>query len=212
MSRLANTVTFAGLALCAVGAVYAAVGDFGSAAGWILLGFLCDAVDGKIARSSGVKDPFGALWDSVLDRYSDALICGGVAFYFARSGSWWLAAMSLSALAAALITSYVRARAEGLGYECRVGFWERPERAVVLFFGLLTAAPAAAVVVLGTLPHGTAIRRIVHVYRRSRPGDAADRSGAGSQAPKRMQVMYWIFLVGVSLVVLGAGWWQHHYA
>jgi phosphatidylglycerophosphate synthase len=92
-----------------------------------------DSLDGVVARISGSTGVYGAFLDSTLDRFGDAAIFGGIALYWAGPGDDQLVAgVALFTLALSLITSYVKARAEGLGMTCNVGLVERPERLVAI--------------------------------------------------------------------------------
>ncbi|MBI3783822.1 MAG: CDP-alcohol phosphatidyltransferase family protein [Deltaproteobacteria bacterium] len=148
--------------------------------GWLLLttGSL-DIVDGRVARRTSGASKRGAFLDSVIDRYADSAAFIGLAIFFRDSWILWAA---LLALLGGMMVSYTRARAEGLGAECKVGLLQRPERYVLLGFGTIfgvlfdhIAAPwfappphllvALAIVVLGLLVNFTAIQRVVHVWR-----------------------------------------------
>lgn len=131
----------------------------------ILLGGLFDLLDGAVARVNGKVSEFGAFLDSVLDRFADAFLFASVGLYFHFSGDPTHAAISILALIGAFGVSYTRARAEGLGYSCRVGLMERPERIVLLAAGCLF--PYILIPVLWTIFIGgyiTVIRRIHHVF------------------------------------------------
>jgi len=125
---------------------------------------------------------FGALLDSSLDRYSDALYYGGFIYYFLQMGDLGFAVLGFSACVASFEVSYVRARSEGLGFPCDVGFWERGERTLVIILGLVFGNPHMAILLLGTLPHGTAVRRIFHSRRRMM---MAARKEAANETPKK---------------------------
>lgn len=142
-----NFITTTGLILNMVAAVvfvYASFAADGSAltyAGWaggiVLFAGLFDMMDGRVARVGNMSTTFGALYDSVLDRYSELLTLFGLCAYF----SWnaYLSGFVLTALAliGSLMVSYVRARAEGLGLECKVGLMQRPERVVLTAAGAI---------------------------------------------------------------------------
>lgn len=131
----------------------------------ILLGGLFDMLDGVVARTNGKASKFGALLDSTLDRYSDAAVFLGAAAYFHGIDHMAGAALSLGTLVGALLVSYVRARAEGLGIPCHVGLMERPERIVLLAFGCLTGWMFPVMIALFVLSHVTVLQRILHVSR-----------------------------------------------
>lgn len=101
-------------------------------AGALIIGFsLFDMLDGQVARLGNMASTFGAMYDSVLDRYCELLTLGGISLYLISCGSLWGAVITFLALVGSVMVSYVRARAEGLGIECKMGFMQRPERVVV---------------------------------------------------------------------------------
>jgi CDP-diacylglycerol--glycerol-3-phosphate 3-phosphatidyltransferase/CDP-diacylglycerol--inositol 3-phosphatidyltransferase len=127
-----NTVTFVGT----VGVVAGAVVFFPR--GDLLVGVLVitafvfsDIIDGYMARTTGQTSPFGAFWDSTLDRIGDAAIFGGLAMYYVGPGdNHWFAALAIYCLSMGSVTSYARARAESLGMQAKVGIAERADRLV----------------------------------------------------------------------------------
>ncbi len=101
-------------------------------AGALIIGFsLFDMLDGQVARLGGMASTFGAMYDSVLDRYCELVTLGGIAYYLIQTGYFFGAVIAFVALIGSIMVSYVRARAEGLGIECKMGFMQRPERVVV---------------------------------------------------------------------------------
>lgn len=107
-------------------------------AGAVTIAFsLFDMLDGQVARLGNMTTRFGALYDSVLDRYCELLTLGGIAYYLICTGYAWGALITFLALIGSVMVSYVRARAEGIGIECKVGFMQRPERVVVTSLGAL---------------------------------------------------------------------------
>ncbi len=98
----------------------------------VLLGGICDVIDGKLARSSGQSSKFGALYDSTLDRYSEVIMFFGIAAYYVRHDSYLLSVMTFAALGGSMMVSYIRARAEGLGLTAKVGWMQRAERVVII--------------------------------------------------------------------------------
>ena len=103
--------------------------------GWagltIILSSLFDMLDGQVARIGGMASTFGAMYDSVLDRYCELVTLGGICFFLNDTGYSTGAIITFAALVGSIMVSYVRARAEGLDIECKVGFMQRPERVVV---------------------------------------------------------------------------------
>ena len=136
----ANMLTITGL-LVAIGAgVCIALGRLKLAGALILIGGSFDLMDGAVARVSKITNPFGALLDSVVDRYSEGAIFLGLAIYFSIGrGPKWITGLSLTCLGliSAFLVSYVRARAEGLRVECKVGLMQRPERIILLSLGVI---------------------------------------------------------------------------
>lgn len=106
--------------------------------GALIIGFsIFDMLDGQVARLGGKVTKFGAMYDSVLDRYSELLTLGAITFYFIERGSLSGALVTFIALIGSIMVSYVRSRAEGLGVECKMGFMQRPERVVLTSLAIL---------------------------------------------------------------------------
>lgn len=105
----------------------------------IILFSLFDMLDGQVARLGNMTSVFGAMYDSVLDRYCELFTLGGISYYLIQCGYVIGALITFVALVGSIMVSYVRARAEGLGLECKVGFMQRPERVVVTSVGALAA-------------------------------------------------------------------------
>ena len=150
----------------------------GWAGGVILFAGLFDMMDGRVARLGNMSSKFGALYDSVLDRYSELFTLFGISYYLILQGYFVGSIITFLALIGSLMVSYVRARAEGLGLECKVGIMQRPERVVLtslgaLFCGifsdctlfdpmLILIVPLAIIAVLANL---TAFVRLAHCYK-----------------------------------------------
>ncbi|MEK7280916.1 MAG: CDP-alcohol phosphatidyltransferase family protein, partial [Chloroflexota bacterium] len=138
-------------------------------AGLLVLFFgLFDLWDGAVARRLERASPWGALFDSVLDRLSEAAISLGLVIYFIDKGEDVLAILVLLvAWVGSVLVSYIRARGEGLGLSCPVGFFTRPERVVVLGLGLLLGWIMPALVIIGVLSWLTAGQRFIYLWRRA---------------------------------------------
>lgn len=142
----------------------------GLAAAFILVCGVFDILDGKVATNSGRRSLFGAMFDSSLDRYSEFFMYAGLAYHFRRGPGLWLV---LLALLGASMVSYTRARAEGLGVDCRTGVMQRAERLVLLFVGTVVGIAfrvldPALLVVMGfsaVVSNLTAVQRIFYVRR-----------------------------------------------
>lgn len=170
-----NAMTVLGLVLNALAAVLFGLGRYLAGGITVLVAGMCDLLDGEIARATDNGTKFGALLDSTLDRYSEILVTFGLAVSFVRTAHFGTAAVLFFALAGSLMVSYVRARAEGLGEECRVGLMQRPERIVVIgvsavlagFVG--TTALTVALWLIALTSNYTVLERLLHVRKKARP-------------------------------------------
>jgi CDP-diacylglycerol---glycerol-3-phosphate 3-phosphatidyltransferase len=162
-------VSIAGLLLSFAGAFAVARGELAAGGVLLLVSGLCDTLDGSLARRSGKESVFGAFIDSTIDRVAELASFGALIVYYVSRGTGGPFAVPLvvAALAGSFLTSYTRARAEGLGIDCRVGLLERPERVALLVLGLLLGKIALFVVIacLAVLTVVTTVQRIVHVHR-----------------------------------------------
>ncbi len=163
-----DTLTILGWALSLGSAVLFGFGYSQLAGVVMLLGGLFDALDGAVARESNRMSAFGAFLDSTLDRLSESAIFVGIVYFYATSARPYEALLAGVAMTFSILTSYARARAEGLGIECQVGLLERAGRVVILSFfsilGLLTVG--LSLVAAGALI--TTAQRILHVRRATR--------------------------------------------
>ena len=172
-----NQVTVVGLALTFVGAGLAAFGYLEWAGVVLIFAGTCDILDGALARSTGASYPYGAFLDSTLDRYSEGAVYLGLAAYFVSiSGPLqrWLVLATLAALAGSFLVSYVRARAQSLGFTCKTGLFQRPERVVLIVTGLLLSGLFggyilyAIMFLLAIVTNITALQRIREVWLQGR--------------------------------------------
>jgi CDP-diacylglycerol--glycerol-3-phosphate 3-phosphatidyltransferase len=168
-----NQVTVVGLILTFVAATLAAFGHLQWAGVVLIFAGTCDILDGALARSTHTSYPYGAFLDSTLDRYSEGAIYLGLAAYFVGSGGpfqRWLVLATLAALAGSFLVSYVRARAQSLGFTCESGVFARPERVVVTVIGLIFGGYVlyAVVFLLAALTNWTALQRIREVWLQGR--------------------------------------------
>jgi CDP-diacylglycerol--glycerol-3-phosphate 3-phosphatidyltransferase len=140
--------------------------------GWLSLagiGFLLvnalDFLDGAVARAAGTAGRYGAFLDSVLDRYSEAVVFVGLLIWFARLDDTPAVAATALALIGSFMVSYCRARAEGLGLDCEVGLLQRPERIVILGIGMIVTdyLLVPVLILLAVLTNLTAAQRMRHV-------------------------------------------------
>ncbi len=165
-----NVLTFIGLLINLWAAILFAAGRFPAAGGVMILAGLFDMVDGRVARAQGRVTKFGAFFDSVIDRYSDLALYLGLLWYYAGIGRGRYAILVGVAMAGSVMVSYTRARAESLIRECKAGFFERPERIVLLIIGALVDRMAPTLWLLAIGPNITVIHRIVHTWREMQAG------------------------------------------
>lgn len=163
----ANQVTLAGLATVLIAAALIGGGYLVLGGLLFLAGSLFDLVDGVLARTQERTTEFGAFLDSSLDRIGEGFVFAALVLHFAWQDDPWMAALTVIALTGAFLTSYTRARAEGLGMTCTVGLVSRPERVLILGVGLIAGLAGPAIWVLTLLGAFTAVQRIVHVYRKA---------------------------------------------
>lgn len=163
-----NSFTLIGLAGTALGAYVLARGDLPLGGALVLAMGLVDALDGPMARLRGDAPGFGAFVDSVSDRYSELLVYGGLLVYYLGEGDDRMVLFVFAAAAGAVMVSYVKARAEGLGFEAGVGILTRMERLLVLGPGLVLGFADVAIALVAVLANLTAIQRILFVRRQVR--------------------------------------------
>ena len=164
----ANTVTVLGCAIQVAVGVLLAYGYQPLGGALLALGAACDAIDGTLARMMGGATKFGAFLDSVLDRISEAALFLGLGWWYMTRGDYVVAMMAFLAIVGSILVSYARAKSEAIGVECKVGFFTRVERVVLLVVVLLFGwTPIGMwIMAIGTLL--TAAHRILHVYLHTR--------------------------------------------
>ncbi|GAC1548242.1 MAG: hypothetical protein NVS2B7_24090 [Herpetosiphon sp.] len=135
----------------------------------VLLSSFFDMLDGALARATHQKSAFGAFLDSTVDRVAEALIFFGLLlFYQGQPGAQWHASLVYLSIIGSLLVSYTRARAEALGFDCKVGLLGRPERIILLAFGLIVGWLPFALAILAFFTNVTACQRVIHVYQQER--------------------------------------------
>lgn len=166
-----NMLTSLGLLLNVGVAAILSQGHF-AAGGLLLIGAsLLDALDGSLARLTGRSSRFGAFFDSTLDRYSEAIVYGGLLFYFSSQSARAESLLVYAAIVGSLMVSYTRARAEGLGLECRVGLATRVERVVLASLGLVLGWVSLMLWLVTILAHLTALQRMLYIWRSTQEND-----------------------------------------
>jgi CDP-diacylglycerol---glycerol-3-phosphate 3-phosphatidyltransferase len=185
-----NVLSLTGLTSSAAAGLLYSQGRFFWAAWVVLFAGICDTLDGHIARQTNKNSPFGAFFDSTLDRYSDMFLFVGLAYFYAGGRSFspvgaggqaspWTVVIIILAIAGSFMVSYTRARAEGLGVQCKAGMMQRPERITLLIIGsLLGSIPVAgavfmklALLVLAVSVNLTALYRMFYVRNRLAHGN-----------------------------------------
>lgn len=190
-----NGATLLGLLLSGLTAGILATGSLRIGGVAVAIAGIFDMFDGALARVQNRKTTFGAFFDSTLDRYSEGLVLLGIVLYAmgqpASAARTWIVALTYIAALSSLMVSYTKARAEGLGLECKIGFMARPERVTLLATGLILGGASwllwtmAALALTSTF---TAVQRIVYIRRllspRSRGAGAYDADeGAARSTP-----------------------------
>ena len=161
--------------LTILGIVFAVVAAFAIGAGalrggliLVILAAVPDMLDGALAKASGTSSQRGAFFDSVVDRVTDSVLFGGVAWYFASEKSPHLALLPMAIMGVSSLISYERAKAESLGLYAKGGLMERAERIVVLCLGLLFDSLLVPIMwIMLALTVVTAVQRFVQVWRQA---------------------------------------------
>jgi len=164
-----NNVTCIGLVMAFLAGVCIGFGFLFAGGLFTVLSGLCDMLDGAMARNMGRVTVFGAILDSTLDRFEEAVIFIGILLFYAQGRVISGTLVTGFAWLASLLVSYIRARAEGSGLQCKVGIFTRAERIIVLSLGLLlspfyhTLIPA--LIIIAGLGFFTAGQRLVNVMK-----------------------------------------------
>ena len=163
-----NAITLLGLVGTTLGAYILSRGNMTVGGIVLLISVLVDALDGTMARLRGEPSDFGGFVDSVSDRYAEFITFGGLLYFFLTQEDYPGVVATFLATAGSVLVSYVKARAEGLGFTAKVGILTRVERYIVLIPFLIFNQPFAAVVIIAVLGNITAFQRILHVRAQGR--------------------------------------------
>jgi CDP-diacylglycerol--glycerol-3-phosphate 3-phosphatidyltransferase len=167
-----HVVTVAGLFFSVVSGLLFWKGYFLLAGIAVIVSGICDVLDGRLARNTKTLSPFGAIFDSTVDRYSEVAVFMGIMAFFDNT---IISGLIILAVTGSLLTSYTRARAEGLGIECKIGLMQRPERITFIATAAILGAPfdsifktqhfliRFAILAIAVLANVTAIQRVTHV-------------------------------------------------
>lgn len=162
-----NTMTLIGLLGNTIGAALLATGHITWGGVVILFMGPVDALDGTMARLRGNSTEYGAFIDSVTDRYSELVIFGGLLIHYLMHPNWLASLLVFISAAGSVLVSYTKARAEGLGFDGKVGLLTRVERFLVLAPCLIINQPLIALWILAILTNITAVQRILYVKKQA---------------------------------------------
>ena len=165
-----NQLTLLGLAVALGAAALLAIGHQAAGGALVLLAALFDLLDGSLARATQRTTVRGALLDSTLDRLSEGAILGGLLIHAARENATGEILAISATLLAALMVSYIKARAEGLGLSCSVGVFTRPERVLLIALAPLTGQVTILLSIAAALSSLTALHRFAHSWKAAREG------------------------------------------
>jgi CDP-diacylglycerol--glycerol-3-phosphate 3-phosphatidyltransferase len=165
-----NSLTLGGFVITCMAAAALYKGYLRTGGVLILLGGLCDSLDGNLARATGIANRSGALLDSVIDRYSEFVMFLGIAAYFIRMKNDFILVVTFIALCGSIMVSYTRARAESLGFESKAGMMQRAERIVFLGSGALfhPVAFEISIWLVAILANLTALQRLRISYQQNK--------------------------------------------
>ena len=172
-----NVLTAIGLLLNIGAACAFGYGKFLLAGLIMLTASLFDFLDGPVARKTNTATPFGAFFDSVVDRYSDLALYFGLLVYYARLNLVFYVVLVALAMTGSVMVSYTRARAESLIDSCKVGFMERPERIVLFIIGALFDRMAPVLWVIAVLANVTVVHRILYTWQKTRKAASPPAAG-----------------------------------
>jgi CDP-diacylglycerol--glycerol-3-phosphate 3-phosphatidyltransferase len=164
-----NALTFINLALNIVAAYVIATGHLLLGGVLLLVAGLFDLLDGALARFTKQTTRFGAILDSVADRISEAaILCGLLIWYIPQEEASLEIVLIFIVLIGSFLVSYIRARAEGLGWQCQVGLFTRAERVIVLAIGLLINQIFIALCVLVIFVFITVVQRLIYLRKQDK--------------------------------------------
>src|SRR6202162_4389053 len=163
-----NVLTFLGLVINTWAAFLFAAGSFRWAGAVVILAGVFDMVDGRVARETNRVTRFGGFFDSVLDRYSDLALLMGLLVWYGSINRPFYVVLTALVMAASVMISYTRARAENSIPKCKVGFMERPERVVLLIIGALFDRMAPVLWVIAVLGNLTVVHRMVYTFQQAK--------------------------------------------
>ncbi len=162
-----NLVTVLGFVFSVVSGILLAFGNLLAGGIFLALSGSCDVLDGILARTVKRTSKLGAFLDSFLDRYADFFPLAGLSYLGHSRGEDLILLGALFSILGSFTTSYARARAESLGIDCKKGFFERPERVILLIAGVLTGFVGGTLLLLALFSNLTAFQRLNCVLRKA---------------------------------------------
>jgi CDP-diacylglycerol--glycerol-3-phosphate 3-phosphatidyltransferase len=167
-----DIITWMGFVITIIAGALIVTEHFLAAGIVVLVAGLFDMLDGALARATGKTTRFGAILDSTLDRLSEAILLVTLLAVFVKYGQVTESILAAVALVGSLVVSYIRARMEGLGIECKAGLFTRPERVIILALGLMLSqfdnALLITLAVITFFSWITVIERMVYAWRQTR--------------------------------------------
>jgi CDP-diacylglycerol---glycerol-3-phosphate 3-phosphatidyltransferase len=188
-----NFITWAALCLNLWAGILFAQGRFAAGGGMMILAGICDLLDGPVARLQHRVSIFGGFLDSILDRYADLILFLGLLVYYANVNRFGYAFLAGAAMAGAVMVSYAKARAESLVPQEDVGFWDRPERLVLMIIGALANRMPPVLWILAIGPNITVIHRILHTWKQTKetaPASASIVDSSPSASPLHAKIAH----------------------
>jgi CDP-diacylglycerol---glycerol-3-phosphate 3-phosphatidyltransferase len=185
-----NVITWSALVLNLWAGILFAAGRFAAGGGMMMLAGVCDLLDGPVARSQKRVSMFGGFLDSILDRYADLILFLGLLVYYANVNRFLYAVLAGAAMAGAVMVSYAKARAESLVPETEVGFWDRPERLLLMILGALVNRMPLVLWILAIGPNITVMHRIYQTWKQTEGSprlDASTEKTSGAAAGRPVQ-------------------------
>ncbi len=162
-----NMITYLGLILTTVAAAMIVLDKVTLAGIILLVGAPLDVVDGTMARLLGHSSKYGAFIDSVSDRYAELVLLLGLLILYIKQDNLMACILVFAAAIGSVMVSYVKARAEGLGYSAKIGILTRVERMIVMIVCLIINFPIVALWIIAVLANFTAVQRILFVRKQT---------------------------------------------
>jgi CDP-diacylglycerol--glycerol-3-phosphate 3-phosphatidyltransferase len=184
-----NVITWGALVANLWAAILFAQGRFAAGGGMMILGGLCDLLDGPVARRQNRVSLFGAFLDSIFDRYADLVLFLGLLIYYVHVNRFSYAFLAGAGAAGAVMVSYAKARAESLVPGPGVGFWERPERLSLMILCALVNRMPLALWILAIGPNITVVHNIIFTWQQTERGrqSLTDAQTALGISPAQLQ-------------------------